>query len=173
MEEPTQELTPMLHPDGTVDERMTAFQVWALLADRSPVRTSRILEEEFGIEVKPNTISQWKIRDDWELEARALFEAEAPSLFERTRAALVAAGPPAANYLRDVVSEAKEADRNKIVAAAAVLDRIGFLPFTRREAEKGATPVSSRVTGDEYADMSPEELRAIVAGRVADMEKEL
>jgi hypothetical protein len=79
----------------------------------------------------------------------------------------VAAGPPAAVYLRDVVSGQTVADRNKIVAAAAVLDRIGFLPYTRREAEKGHSPIARSGSGDVWGELSDDELRSIVADRVS------
>jgi hypothetical protein len=160
-------LVPILTEDGAVDERATVFQTWAFLTDRSPSRTADRVREEFGIEVNPKRISEWSKRHDWDGKARELFEQTAPTFFERTRAALVAAGPPAAVYLRDVVSGQTVADRNKIVAAAAVLDRIGFLPYTRREAEKGHSPIARGGSGDVWGELSDDELRSIVAARVA------
>jgi hypothetical protein len=161
-------LVPVLTEDGAMDERATVFQTWAFLTDRSPSRTAAKVREEFGIEVNPKRISEWSKRHDWDGKARELFEQTAPTFFERTRAALVAAGPPAAVYLRDVVSGTVEKpDRTVVVAAAAVLDRIGFLPYTRREAEKGHSPIARGGSGDVWGELSDDELRAIVATRVS------
>lgn len=169
MSQDPSQLVPVLADDGTMDERETVFQVWAFLADRSPKRAAELAAEHFGIDVSAGLVSTWARRHGWDLKARELFEETAPTFFERTRAALVAAGPPAAAYLRNVVSGTAPADRAMIVAAAAVLDRIGFLPFTRREAEKGHTPIAHTSTDDEWADLSDAELQAIVSGRVAQL----
>jgi hypothetical protein len=160
-------LVPVVTAEGEVDERETVFQVWGMLADRSPTRTARRVREEFDLDVSPDLIRKWAKRHGWDLKARELFEETAPDYFERTRAALVAAGPAAAVYLREVVSGEVAPDRNIVVAAVAALDRIGFLPYTRREAEKGHSPIAHSGSGDAFGELSDEELRSIVSGRVS------
>jgi len=164
------QMKPMLTDEGEVDERTTAFQVWAMLADRSPKKTQAILMDQFGIEIKINTLYKWAQRYEWSTKARDLFEDTAPTFFERTRAAIVGGTPAAATYLVGVADGSQEPDRNRILAAFGLIDRAGFLPYTRREAEEGKNPIARRgVVDDEYLDLSHEELRAIVSGRVADL----
>ena len=159
-------LMPVVTEDGEVDTRETVFQVWALLADRSPTRTARRVGEEFGLHVSPDVVRKWSTRHDWDLKARELFEQTAPTYFGRTRAALVGGVPEAAGYLVDVAAGRALADRVRVIASAAVLDRVGFLSFTRKDAERGATPMISERAGDQWAALDDADMRAIVAGRV-------
>lgn len=63
----------------------------------------------------------------------------------------------------------EEPIREKAMVAFGVLDRIGFLPYTRREAERGHTPAHQPAPPDEYAALSDEELRQAIAARVANI----
>ena len=162
-----EQLAPVLTVEGTVDERETVFQTWCMLADRSPTRTAAKVRDEFGIEISADLVRKWSKRHDWDLRARELFEQTAPTFFERTRAALMAAGPPAATYILDVASGNVSGDKVRMIASIAAVDRLGFLPHTRREAERGQTPASHALPADEYTALSDEELRQAIASRVA------
>lgn len=153
---------------STGDVRRDAYEVWVLLADRSAKRTAAILQEELGVTVSPDVIRQWAHRQGWAASAPELLGQAGPSYLERTKAALVAAGPPAADYLRRVVEGRQPADRGAVVAAVAALDRLGFLPFTRREAEAGHSPIARPASSHHtaYDSLSDTELAAIVAGRL-------
>lgn len=162
-------MVPVLKDDGSIDVHQTAFEVWAMLADRSPVKTVATLRKEFDIEVTADAVRKWVQRYNWAEKATDLFHETAPTYFERTRAALVAAGPPAANYLLAVASGEIPGDRNRLVAVNSALDRIGFLPYTRREAESGHTPIARSSGADDWYDLSDDELREIVRGRVLEL----
>lgn len=156
-------------PVMSEEEREKVFQVWAMLADRKPTTTSQIAKRDFGLEVKPATISAWASRYNWTIRARQLYNDVAPGMMERARASLVGAVPGAAAYFLAVSQGREEANRDKTVAMLAVLDRTGFLPHTRREVEKGGTsPVNASHDGDPLELMSDEELKAIASGRLVD-----
>jgi hypothetical protein len=157
-----------------LSDREIVFEVWAMLADRSPKRTADLAMSRYGIDVSPGTVSVWRRRHDWDGRARELFALVAPSMIERTAAALVGAGPAAAAYLSRVVAgdpgerlDNGAVDRSRVAAAAAVLDRVGFLPYTRRDAERGGTPVDRGLDTDEYERLSPDELRAAIEARIS------
>lgn len=156
-----------LQLESTGDRETDAFQVWALLADRKPKRTSELLAEHFGVEVSADVIRKWAKRHAWEARAFDLAKDVAPTYVGRAYARLVGGVPEAAGYLVDVAAGRAPADRVRVIASASVLDRVGFLPFTRKDAERGATPMISERAGDQWAALDDEDLRAIVAGRVS------
>lgn len=154
--------------DDPKDDRQTAFEVWLLLADRSPGKTVKILEQDYGIEAKPQTISTWAKRHGWHEKTRETLSGMYPTLMERAAASITAGAPDAAHYLHEVARGSAEPDRNRIVASVAVLDRAGFMPHTRKEAERLGSPVShasTAVDDDPLSGISDAELRAIVASR--------
>lgn len=140
-----------------------------MLADRSPTKTVAKLRDEFDIELSADVVRKWSQRHEWAKKAVDLFHETAPTYFERVRSGLVGSGSAAYRYLYDVLEGRAEPDRVKAMVAFGVLDRIGFLPYTRREAESGHTPIARTTTGDDWADLSESELQAIVRGRVLEL----
>jgi hypothetical protein len=59
-----------------------------------------------------------------------------------------------------------EVDRGAVVANVAILDRAGFLPNTRKDAQKSGVPGLSASGSDTWSAMSDAELDAIISGRV-------
>jgi hypothetical protein len=170
-----QELSPEERKDlASLDTRELAFQIWTLLADRKPKETVNILKRDFGItDVSPALVSQWKIRGNWDIKARQLLYDQAPSLVERTAATLFGSAPAAMAWLRDAGQRAPhtlnprgEVDRGAVVANVAILDRAGFLPNTRKDAQKSGVPGLSASGSDTWSAMSDAELDAIISGRV-------
>lgn len=113
-----------------------AFEVWALLAGQSAPRTVEILAEHYDIHTSTNSIHVWKTRHGWKLKTRELLAAVAPDRMEAAALNLVGGVGEAAFYLVQAAAGQVEANRDRINAATAVLDRVGFLPHTRREAVK-------------------------------------
>lgn len=149
-----------------MDEDTILFHVWALLADRKPTKAAEIAKQDYGIDIKMNTLYYKSKRQKWDERASKLMQEQAPNLFERTAAALLSAGPGASSYLNDVAHGRVQADRNRIVACVAVLDRVGFLPHTRRDAQETAPQrLGQGHDLDSWEQMDDEQLRRIAAGR--------
>ena len=164
----------VLTDEDTVDELVSCgdmeqdcFQLWAMLADRSPTKTSRLAMEHFGYDLKPNRVRMWSTRHRWAERATQLFQEAAPDFYERTKMNLVGAAPAAAAYIGDVAAGRVRGDKVRVIASFGALDRVGFLPHTRREAERGQTPATSSLPGDAYEALTDEELRQAIAARVA------
>lgn len=153
----------------SAEERDTVFQVWAMLADRSPTETVKIAKRDHGFVLRPATISSWANRYSWTMRARELYQDIAPGMMERGRANLVGAVPAATMYLQRVADGREKADRDRINACNSILDRTGYLPHTRRDVEKGGgTPITASRDGDPLELMTDAELRAIASGRLVD-----
>lgn len=171
-------LVPIVGDDGDIDERETCLNVWIFRADRSSTKTARIVEQEFGLVIKANTITQWAKRGDWDERARVLLHDSAPMFYQRAASRLVGGSIAASSYLADVAEgnpaallEDGTVDRGRVTAATALLDRCGFLPNTRKEAERNGTPVSRSAsnTDDPWVGLDEEELRQAIAARVRHM----
>ena len=141
-----------------------AFQVWALFAGQSPKRTSEVLAEEYGISHSPGTISTWANRHGWKLQLRQFMQEFAPSAMDTAALNLVGGVAEAAFVLAEMVRGNVDADRDRINASTALLDRVGFLPHTRREATK--TGVNAVASGGENPElsMSDDELMEALRG---------
>jgi hypothetical protein len=158
--------------DG-LTERDIVFQVWALLEDRSPKRTAERCLSDYGLQVDAAKISVWAGRYEWATKARTLFGDVAPTFLERAASSLVGGAPAAARFLIDA-SEGKpnatlpngQVDRGRVVAAVSVLDRVGFLPHTRKDAERNGTPVHAGRGADIWSSMDDADLADIIAGRI-------
>lgn len=165
---PTPRKKPAFLPSQLTDEeRKTVFEIWAMLADRSPTTTAKIAKRDYQLTLDPKMISVWANRYGWVAQARTLYHDIAPTMMERTRASLVGGGPAAAAYLQQVADGRIPPNRDRTVASVALLDRIGFLPHTRRDAERGGgTPVNAVTDGDPLDLMSDDQLKEIAAGRL-------
>lgn len=148
-----------------LDDREVAFQVWALFAEQSPKKTLAILEERYEITVNPSTLRQWTSRHNWRGRLRELLHDVAPTEMDRAALSLLGGAADAAAYLSAAARGEAEASRDRINASIAVLDRVGFLPHTRKEAKH--TGVNAAIASGDTAELSmtDEELRAIVGGR--------
>ena len=141
-----------------------AFQVWALQADQSPKRTSEIMANEYGMHHSPAVISQWVNRHEWKFHLREFLTGIAPSQMDRAAASLVGGAGDAAATLVRIVRGEIEPNRDLINASTAILDRVGFLPHTRREAAStGVNQVSASAELSELS-MSDEELEQALHG---------
>ncbi len=148
-------------------DRETALQVWTFEADRRPGKTAGILEDSYGISVPAKRISAWSRDYDWHTQADELYRAVAPDMFDRGKYTLVAAIAPAARYLSDVAAGRARPDRDRQQACRDILDRTGFLPFTRRVADSTQplqAGTAAPLDASELADLSLDELRALAAG---------
>ena len=160
----------------TDQDQETALQVWAFLADRSPRKTSDILQETYGIAVPAKRIGEWARNQEWHTKAQDLYRAQAPDLYDQAKFTLTASAPGAARYLYDVSHKnpdgtyiEPEPDRVRVQAAFGVLDRIGFLPMSRRDVGQVspmARPVPASSGVDDISSLSDEELRALAAGDI-------
>ncbi len=157
------------------DDKAVALQVWAFLADRSPRKTSDILQERHGIAIPAKRISEWARTADWHTEAQALYRDQAPDLFDQAKFTLTAAGPGAARYLHDVTHKGPDGayieatpDRVRMQAAFGILDRIGFVPMSRREGGEHSPiprlPASTAFDPGDLSHLSLDELRDLAAG---------
>ena len=152
------QLVDGLDLDDADQFRELVFQVWALRADRSPAKTARLVLRDTGRTVNPNVISNWTGRHGWHDRAGDLIRTAAPRYIERAAATMAAAAPDAMTYLADVVAgraptnEKGEVDKGRVAAAFGVLDRVGFLPVSRSDAQRLGTPVTRAISGGPGAD---------------------
>lgn len=146
--------------DSGLTNRDIAFQVWALRSGQSGKRTSEILNDEYDIQHSPGVINQWAYRHGWRSQLREFMQGVAPGAMDAAALNLLGGVADAALVLAEIVRGNVEADRDRINAATAVLDRVGFLPHTRREATK--TGVNQVASGSELPElsMSDDELAA-------------
>jgi len=141
-----------------------AFQIWGLWANQSAKRTSDILKEEYGLDHSPSVVSSWAHRHQWRWKLKELLTGIAPSQMEAAGLNLVGGVPDAAWLLAETVRGNVEPNRDRINAATAILDRVGFLPHTRREATKtGLNQVNASAELPELT-MSDAELEAALSG---------
>lgn len=155
----------------TEEERNTALQVWAFLADRKPGRTADILQDEYGIAVPAKRIGEWARNYDWHAKTQELYRDTAPGMFDQTRFTLTAAGPVAARYLYDVVAGVAEPDKVRASVSLGIVDRLGFLPFASRDKQQ-PSPIASGTSSPQLdtgtsADLSGldlDRLRELAAG---------
>lgn len=166
-------LVPVTGLDGTIDERETVFQTWSMIADRNSVETSRLVKERFGMAVPASTVRTWANRYGWDERAIEFFRDVAPTYYQRSASRLVGAAPEAANYLARVIAGSEGegglnlVDKGRVAAAFGVLDRVGFLPNTRKEAERHGTPVTGSSSSDEtWVTMDEDQLRKAIAARL-------
>lgn len=168
-------LIPILNEDGDIDERETCLNVWIFRGGRSSARTATIMAQEFGVEVKPNTITQWAKRGSWDQRAKELFHESAPVFYEKTAATLLGGAEDASRLLAAAarrepwtLDEKGSVDRGAVSSATTLLHMVGFLPNTRKEAERNGTPVSRSASNsdDAWTGMDEEELRQAIASRV-------
>lgn len=145
-------------PLEDLPDRELAFQVWTLKADRSHARTERILLRDYGRTISQGTISSWAGRHDWHGKAGELFRETAPRYIERAAVTLASAVPVAMQYLADVVAgtaqtnEKGEVDKGRVAAAFGMVDRVGFLPVSRSDAQRLGTPATRVLSGGPSSD---------------------
>lgn len=144
--------------ESGLSNREIAFQVWALFGGQSGKRTSEILREQYEIEHSPGVINQWAYRHGWRSQLREFMGEVAPAEMEKAALNLVGGVAEAAFVLAEMVRGNVEPDRDRINASTALLDRVGFLPHTRREA--ASTGVNQVTNSGELPElsMSDEEL---------------
>lgn len=144
--------------EAGLSNRDIAFQVWALFGGQSGKRTSEILASEYDIHHSAGVINQWAYRHGWRAQLREFMGEVAPGEMEKAALNLVGGVAEAAFVLAEMVRGNVEADRDRINASTALLDRVGFLPHTRREA--ASTGVNQVANSGELPElsMSDEEL---------------
>lgn len=162
-------------PLGGLPDRDLAFQVWVLKADRSHAKTERIVLRDYGRVIPQGTISSWAGRHAWHDKAGDLIRESAPRYIERAAATMASTAPEAMQYLQAVVSgraptnEKGEVDKGRVAAAFGVLDRVGFLPVSRSDAQRLGTPatraLSGGPSGDAITSLSDDDLEREIRAR--------
>jgi hypothetical protein len=153
----------------SAEDREKAYEVWILEASRSPTLTCSILEEKWGISVKPATITEWSKQDNWAGRFMADMQYAFPEYRKETAANLVVAGLYASRNLVGHFNGQKiEKGEDKVVFGA--LDRAGFSPVGNNDRVAGVSPAEVRQSSLIEKLLTPEE-RAAIAAEAAPLEE--
>lgn len=143
-----------------------AFELWALFADQNARETTRLLNDCYGLALKYDTVKKWVSRYNWKIRLPEKLDQFVPAQRQRAAMKLASGVDDAAGYLVAVVRGEEEPNRDRVNAATVILDRLGFLPHTRREAVHTGINAVSRGAGGDLAElgMTDEELQLAIAG---------
>lgn len=111
------------------DVKERAYQLWAFQASRRAKIVSDLLASgELGdpVDVTERTIRNWATDDGWADRVRRDLRAIAPDMQEQTIAELIMGALSGARYLRAVIEDRAEPNKDKVASSLGAIDRSGL-----------------------------------------------
>lgn len=151
------------HAEWPDDVRLLAYQLWVSDAGRNIGHVARLLADaDPDLVIPDRTIRYWVASENWEARADADIAQSGQFILHRAIARLVAGAPSSADYLVSVANGTAEPNKTRLIAAMAILDRVGIGP--RQTAGDLPTLPASTPTRRDYRSMSDEELARMERG---------
>ena len=155
----------LLHDALPEEDRQRAFEIWYLEAGRSPKATSKIMKEMYGVEIRPNTISEWTRVHEWHIKANNALAAVAPGMKVEMLSNLLVAGVRASRLINEMITDASNGVRLDGAASKLAIETMhlaGFSPIGTRnplDAQRSAVVDRSKLLELYHSD---EEISALM-----------
>jgi hypothetical protein len=146
------------HPD---ESRDMAYQLWAFVAGRNATEVARLLASDaYGSHTVPaRTVQHWASTEGWAERARDDVHRIAPDIRYQTFSELMFGALDGARYIRQVSAGSIDADKLRLTASIAAVDRVGFSPVSKGAVEIAPPQEQAEVHSiPSLTGLSPDEL---------------
>jgi hypothetical protein len=162
----------LLHDPYPDEDRQRAFEIWYIEAGRSPKATSNIMKDMFGVDIRPNTISEWTRVHDWHTKANNMLAMVAPGMKVEMLSNLLVAGVRASRLINEMITDASNGVRLDGAASKLAIETMhlaGFSPIGTRnplDAQRSAVIDRSKLlelyhSDEEIAELMEQGRRAL------------